>query len=146
MPRAKAPLKRNLLKQELADMLGVDVADILTRPQVVSELGEELGYTNEKSLSNADDLLVPCFYLAPLGRNGWALYSRRDLWFWVHDKAVRQTMENLGGKGRPYPWPTPAPGTLRPRPAAKSGQEVALDLLTDDQAYKDKVLGRRPWS
>ena len=86
MPRAKVPLKRDLLKQELANALGLDVADILTRPEVVRDWGDQLGYTNEKSLSNAEDVLVPCFYRAPLGRNGWALYSRHDLWVWVHDK------------------------------------------------------------
>lgn len=146
MPRAKAPLKRDLLKQDLADTLGVNAADILTRAEVIRDWSEELGYTNEKSLSNADDLLVPCFYLAPLGRNGWALYSRQDLWLWVHDKAARQAMEKLGKNGRPYPWPTVAPSSPQPPRPTKSDAEVGLGNITDDKDYMDMVLGRRPWT
>ena len=146
MPRAKTAPRRDVLKQDLADALGVNVADILTRAEVVSQWGKELGYTNEKSLSNADDLLVPCFYLAPLGRNGWALYSRHDLWLWVHDKAAQQAMEKLGKKGRPHPWPTVAPGILQPSQPTKSDAEVGLANITDDKDYMDKVLGRRPWT
>lgn len=145
MPRAKAPLKRDLLKQELADALGVNAADILTRPEVVSQFGEELGYTNEKSLSNAGNA-APCFYLGPLGRNGWALYSRRDLWLWLHDSTARKEMENLLEKGRPYLWPTIVPGQPKPPRPTKSDAEVGLGNITDDKDYMDMVLGRRPWT
>ena len=145
MPRAKMPLKRDLLKQELADAIGENVADILTRPEVARDWGDELNYRNEKSLSNAGNA-APCFYLAPLGRNGWALYSRRDLRLWVHDPNARWTMENLKEKGRPYPWPPVPPGNPKPSLPTKSDAEAGLDNLTDDKDYTDMVLGHRRWT
>ena len=150
MPRAKAPLKSALLKQALADCLKAPVTDILTRPQVVDEFGEQLGYTNEKSLSNAG-LKAPCFYLAPLGRNGLALYSRADLTKWLCEPKARKEMENLLERGRPYPWPKLQPAKPTQPPTAT---EVVLAWAVSDspeheqaevQEHIERMTGARPW-
>jgi hypothetical protein len=155
MPRAKAPSKRDLLKHHLADALGVDVADILTRGEVVSQLGVELRYTNEKSLSNASKAALdgdapypPCFYKAPLGKAGWALYSRRDLRLWLDDKGARTAMENLGARGRPYDWPTvpivkPEAGdTVEFLNRITNVDDFEEEAELDD--YMGAILGRNP--
>ena len=150
MPRAKKTPKREVLRQHLADCLGVPVSDILTRAEVVEKWGSEIGYTNEKSLSNAGSL-APCFYLAPLfgddqvdAGKGLALYNRHDLWLWVHDRDARRAMENE--KVRPRSWPLqPAAGVI-PLGPSKSASEEMLDDLTDDRDYKEMVLARQPYS
>lgn len=140
MPRAKAPLKRELLRAELAERLGLDVADILTRPEVIAEYGQKLGYTNEKSLSNAGNS-APCFYKAEFGRHGLALYSRPELRDWLDGGDARRKMEILVEAGRPHPWPQAH--VVKP---VNPVTEEFLNLLTDDQEYKDKVLGRKAWA
>ena len=142
MPRAKVPKERDVLVEWLADALGVGVLDILTRAQVVSQYGVDLGYTNQKSLSNAEDAVVPCFYLAPLGRKGIALYSRQDIRLWLHDPKARRAMELLGEKGRPHPWPTVVSGIPKPSGPTRADTEAGLAKITDDKAYMDMVLGR----
>jgi hypothetical protein len=150
MPRAKAPLKSTLLKKALADSLKVPVADILTRPQVVDEFGKELGYTNEKSLSNAG-LKAPCFYLAPLGQNGLALYSRAELTKWLCEPKARRDMENLKELGRPYPWPNPPLAAQAPPP---TDSEAFLDALVKSapeveqvavREHIERMTGARSW-
>jgi hypothetical protein len=71
MPSPRKPLKRDLLKGELAAKLRVDVSEILER----AEAAAFLGYKHKKSMSNRKALL-PCFYMGDLGRNGLALYVK----------------------------------------------------------------------
>lgn len=109
MPSPKKPLKRDLLKNELAHFLDVDVEDIIERQEAASLLG----YKNEKSISNNpsskrvanEKMSFPCFYLGELGRNGIALYSRREVLRWRDDPAYRRASDKLGAAGRPLPWP-----------------------------------------
>lgn len=100
MPSPKKPLKRELLKQELADRIQVDVSEILER----REAAKFLDYKNEKTLSN-QKTTAPCFYLGDLGKEGIALYSRPDLIKWRYDPEYRREMDRLGAAGRPLPWP-----------------------------------------
>lgn len=100
MPSPKKPLKRDLLKQELADKLQVDVSDILERPEAATILG----YRNPKTLSNQKHT-APCYYLGDLGKEGMALYSRPDLIRWRDDPEYKRAMDKLGSAGRPLPWP-----------------------------------------
>ncbi len=140
-----------MLRQELADRLGQSLSNILTREEVVSVWGSELNYTNEKSLSNAGNL-APCFYLAPLfgeeqaklGK-GLALYSSQELKLWVHDPSYRRAMERLEKAGRPHPWPAPLAAGVVATPQSGSDAEEFLDKLSDDQDYKDRILGRKKW-
>lgn len=135
MPSPKKPLKRDLLKQELADKLRVDVADILER----DEAAEALGYKNEKTLSNQKES-APCFYRADLGTHGLALYLRGDLIKWRDDPDYRREMDKLGKEGRPYPWPETQIAAAVANPTTKA----FLDELTDDEDYKGGVLGLKP--
>lgn len=135
MPSPKKPLKRDLLKQELADKLRVDVADILERGAAATVLGK-----NEKSLSNQKGTWPPCFYLAVIGRNGLSLYSRHDLIRWRDDPDYRREMDKLGKDGRPYPWPETQIAAAVANPTTKA----FLDELTDDEDYKGGVLGLKP--
>jgi len=73
-----------LLKRELATNLGLALRDVLTRKELAAELGCHL-----KSLSNAG-ASAPAFYLGALGRNGVALYIRRDIREWSARKVGRR--------------------------------------------------------
>ena len=127
MPRAKTPLKSDLLRMELADRLAVPVADILTRDQAAKLLGK-----HPKTLSN-DGLKAPCFYKGDLGRNGVALYVREQLSQWRDDPVKRREMDKLGKGGRPLAWPPPPKNTAGER---------FLDDLKVKPEYKKEVLGR----
>lgn len=118
MPSPRKPLKRDLLKGELAANLRVDVSEILER----AEAAAFLGYKHKKSMSNRKALL-PCFYMGDLGRNGLALYVKSDLVEWRDDPARRREMDKLGKAGRPLLWP------LEPIPDPKF--EAKLAALDD---------------
>lgn len=138
MPRATAPLKRDLLKAELARLLGLPVADVFTREEAGAFLGR-----HPKTFSN-DDGAAPFFYKADLGRNGLALYTLSDLKLWRDDKAAFGKLR-MAAKTNERPWPSLPTGALAPPAPAKPDREVFLDSLTDNEDYKAKVLGRRPW-
>ncbi len=106
MPRRRPMPKKDALKAELADRLRLPQADILTRAEVATQFGRHL-----KTISNGGRQW-PGFYLANLGRNGWALY-RRD---WV-DGFVQGAKVPEG----PQPWP--------PAPTSRDNINAMLDHL-----------------
>lgn len=137
MPRAKTPLKRDLLKAELADRLGLPLYEVFTRDEAARILG-----LHPKTLSN-NSATAPLFYKAPLGNNGLALYSLSDLRMWRDEKTrwagLREAM-----KTSQRPWPPAL--KIPPAIPVKSDTEMMLDDLKVDEDYKEKVLGRRPWA
>ena len=137
MPRATTPLKRDLLKAELAERLGLPLHEVFNRDEAARVLG-----LHPKTLSN-NSATAPLFYKAPLGEKGFALYSLSDLRMWRDEKAkwagLREVM-----KTSQRPWP-PALNTPPTMPV-KSDPEVLLENLKVDEDYKEKVLGRRPWA
>jgi len=137
MPRAKTPLKRDLLRTELAERLGLPLTDIMDR----KEAGRFLD-RHEKTFSN-DAATAPFFYKADFGRNGLTLYTRDDLRLWRDDEpAFGRLRKEMGTNQRPWPHSS---GTARTAPI-KSDTEVLLDNLKVADDYKAQVLGRRPSS
>lgn len=137
MPRAKAPLKRDLLKVELAERLGVPLDEVLTRDEAARVLD-----LHPKTLSNNPDT-APLFYKGRHGNEGLALYTLSDLRMWRDEAATFFQLRNTM-KTNERPWP-PAP-TTPPAAPVKSNVEVMLDHMRVDEDYKAKVLGRRPWA
>ena len=121
MPRAKAPLKRDLLKAELARLLGLPVADVFTREEAGAFLGR-----HPKTFSN-DDGAAPFFYKADLGRNGLAFYTLNDLKLWRDDKAAFGKLR-MATTTNERPWPSLPTGTPAPPAPIGLDQVHGLDL------------------
>ncbi len=137
MPRAKAPLKRDLLKVELAERLGVPLDEVLTRDEAARLLD-----VHPKTLSN-NPITAPLFYKGQHGNEGLALYTLSDLRMWRDDMTTFFQLRNTM-KTNERPWPPAL--TTPPAPPMKSNVEVMLDHMQVDEDYKEKVLGRRPWA
>jgi len=119
MPRRCPIPKKDALKAQLADRLRLPEADILTRIEVAKQFGRHL-----KTISNGGSQW-PGFYLANLGRNGWALY-RRD-WVDGFDQGARVP------EG-PQPWP--------PAPTSRESMDALLDYLKiTDADYRAELHG-----
>ena len=70
-----------------------------------------------------------------------ALYSRKELTQWLCEPATRRAMENLMERGRPYKLDWDAIMAVAAAPTL-GADEVLLSKLTDDETYKDAVMGR----